>query len=207
MQTRRRLSREERRGQILRVALETVAKQGVRGATLTNIAAGVGITYPALYAHFPSRKDLLLALIDHLFDRIQQLHAAAYQEDAVAHLRGIGRANAALVGAPEDDCVLPFFEFVAAEPDEDLRGEFGARQLALVEGLADVVRRGQRQGTIVAIADPEQIAWMVHGCGWTDDIAALMGLSGHWTAERSARMLEWVLGSVATGAGAPAQEA
>jgi AcrR family transcriptional regulator len=202
MQKRERLSRDQRREQILRVALDTVARQGVRGATLTNIAAGVGITYPALYAHFPSRKDLLLALLDHLFDHIQETYSGAFQENAVDHLRAIGRANARLIRAGEDGCVLPFFEFVAADPEENLREAFGERELALVDRLADIVRRGRRQGTIIQEADPEQIAWMVMGCGWTDDTAALMGLDDDWTLERSEEMLEWILRSVAVARGA-----
>jgi AcrR family transcriptional regulator len=197
MQKRQRLSRDQRREQILRVALETVAKQGVRGATLTNIAAGVGITYPALYAHFPSRKDLLLAVLERLFGRIQEIYCGTFHDDAIDHLRAIGRANARLVRAGEGGYVLPFFEFVAADPEENLREAFGERELALVDRLADIVRRGQQQGTIILEADPEQIAWMVMGCGWTDDTAALMGLSDDWTLERSAEMLEWILRSVA----------
>lgn len=196
MQKRQRLSREQRREQILQVALDTVTKRGVRGATLTNIAAGVGITYPALYAHFPSRKHLLLALIDDLFERIQQMYRDAYHEDAVEHLRAIGRANAGMVGAGEQCCVLPFFEFVAADPEDDLRAELGDRQSALVDALADIVRRGQAQGTIAPAADAEQIAWMVTGCGWTDDIATLMDLGGSWTPARSDDMLDWILRAV-----------
>lgn len=197
MPVKRRLSREQRREQIVRVAVDTVAKRGVRGATLANIAAGVGITYPALYAHFPNRKDLLLAVIDHLLDLIREVYARAYREDALEHLREIGRANSRLVEAGEGGPVLPFFEFVAADPEEDLREAFGERVLALVDQLAGIVRRGQNQGTVSPDADPEQIAWMVIGCGWTDDTAALMGLGGQWSRARSQSMLDWILDSAA----------
>jgi AcrR family transcriptional regulator len=200
MAEKRRVSRDERREQILQVALNTVARQGVRGATLTSIAAGVGITYPALYAHFPTRRHLLIALIDRLFEGIQEMHARAYRDDAVEHLREIGLGHSRLVASAETGCVLPFFEFVAAAPEENLREAFGERELAIVDEVAEVVRRGQRQGTIKSEADPEQVAWMIMGRGWTEDVAALMALSAHWTPERSRRMLDWILGEVAASA-------
>jgi len=196
MQKRQRMSRAERREQIIGAALDAVAKHGVRGATLTSIAAGVGITYPALYAHFPSRKHLLLALIDHLSGHIREVYSHAYRENAVDHLREIGLANSRLVAAAQDGYVLPFFEFVAADPEDELREALGQRQLVIIDGLADIVRRGQRQGSIVADADPEQVAWMVAGCGWTDDIAALMGLDHKWVPARSQAMLDWILDAV-----------
>ena len=108
--------------------MATVAAHGVRGATLTRIAAGVGVTYPALYAHFPTRRDLLLAVLDKLFERIQETHAGSYRDNAIAHLREIGLAHSRLVESAEKAYVLPLFEFVAAAPEENLREELGARE-------------------------------------------------------------------------------
>ena len=66
----------------------------------------------------------------------------------------------------------------------------------LVEDLAEIAKRGQQEGTIIREKDPEQIAWMIVSRAWTEDIAALMGLSARWTEVRSRRMLDLILGSV-----------
>jgi AcrR family transcriptional regulator len=197
MHDKRRLTRDERRTQIIDVALSTVAEHGVRGATLTRVAAGVGITYPALYAHFANRREMLLAVIDELFHRIQETNSASFRSNAIDHLRAIAHAHSQLVASAEAGYVLPFFEFVAAAPEENLREELGNREMQLVDRLADIVKRGQREGSIIEQADPEQIAWMIQSRAWTEDIAALMGLRHHWTMDRANRMLEFVLKSIA----------
>jgi len=196
MANRRRPNRQERRDQIIAVTIATVAEHGVRGATLTRIASRVGVTYPALYAHFPNRRELLIAALEVLFERIQEMHRASYRENALDHLREIGLAHSRLVASAEDGFVLPLFEFIAAAPQENLREILGARETMLVEDLAEIAKRGQQEGTIIREKDPEQIAWMIVSRAWTEDIAALMGLSARWTEVRSRRMLDLILGSV-----------
>lgn len=197
MAARKRLKREERRRQIIEVALATVAEHGVRGATLARIAEGVGVTYPALYAHFPKRRDILVAALDVLFARIQDIHRLSYRDDAVEHLREIGMAHSRLVASAEEGFVFPLFEFIAASPEEGLREELKDRETALVANLADIVRRGQGDGSVSPHVDPEQIAWLLVSRAWTEDIAALMGLSSQWDSTRSGRMLDLILDPLA----------
>jgi len=173
-----------------------VAKHGVRGTTLTRIAEGVGITYPALYAHFPNRREILIAALDLLFDRIRETRSLTYRENALDHLREMGLAHTRLVASAEQGFVFPLFEFIAASPEDDLREALRTREMVLVEELAEIARRGQREGSIRKDADPEQIAWMFVSRAWTEDIAALMGLSAHWNQRRSNEMLELILDSI-----------
>ncbi len=193
----RRPTRQERREQIISVALATVAAHGVRGTTLTRIAAGVGITYPALYAHFRNRREILIAALDLLFERIRETRSLTYRENALEHLREMGLAHTRLVASAEQGFVFPLFEFIAASPEDDLREALRAREMVLVEELAEIARRGQREGSIREDADPEQIAWMFVSRAWTEDIAALMGLSAHWNERRSNEMLDLILDSIA----------
>lgn len=197
MVSNRRPNRKERREQIINAAIAVVARHGVRGTTLVRIAAELGITYPALYAHFAGRRDILVAALDVLFEKIQEMHRTSFRENAIDHLREIGLAHSRLVASAEDGFVLPLFEFIAAAPEQNLREILGAREVMLVQDLAEIARRGQREGTIIPSADPEQIAWMIVGRAWTEDIAALMDLRAHWTEKRSERMLELILNSVA----------
>jgi hypothetical protein len=140
---------------------------------------------------------MLVAVIEELFQRIQEINASSFRANAVDHLRATAVAHSQLVASAEAGYVLPFFEFVAAGPEENLREELGNREMELVDNLAEIVRRGQREGSIVKEEDPEQIAWMIQSRAWTEDIAALMGLGGYWTQARSDRMLELILGSIA----------
>jgi AcrR family transcriptional regulator len=54
----------ERREQIIDAALDVLEEGGVKGLTLRRVAGNVGVSEPALYRHFRSKKELLEALLD-----------------------------------------------------------------------------------------------------------------------------------------------
>ena len=59
-----RLPADERRDQLLDVALEVFATAGFHGASMNEIAEAAGVTKPVLYQHFDSKNDLFAALLD-----------------------------------------------------------------------------------------------------------------------------------------------
>ncbi len=191
------LSGEVRRKQIIDAALRLVSKYGVKGATLNRIAAEVGLTTPSLYGHFPSRRELLLAAMDAIYERVRELHRSASGPNALERLRQINLNYMRLVTS-EEEFALTLFEFIAAPPDENLREALGAKELMLVEELTEIVREGQREGTIRKEMDPYQIAWMMVSRAWTDDVTHLMGIDYHWIPERSTWMLDHILEFVST---------
>jgi AcrR family transcriptional regulator len=194
------LSHEDRQAQILDLTLASVAENGVKGTTLSRIAAGAGVTTPALYAHFSSRKEILLAALDVLFELRTLPHRFPVEGNALERLRGIGHRHTQLLSSENDQSVLALFEFIAAPPDEGLREALGEKHLLLVGDIAEIVREGQREGSIRADVDPEQTAWMIVGRAWTEDITHLMGVSESWNEERSKKMLKLILDSVAASA-------
>jgi AcrR family transcriptional regulator len=60
----RRLTAEQRRGQLFAVALELFAHRGYRATTMDDIAERAGVTKPLLYQHFSSKRALYLELVD-----------------------------------------------------------------------------------------------------------------------------------------------
>lgn len=58
-----RSDRPDTRDRILDAALEVFSEYGFEGATVRKIAAKVGVSDPALYAHFKSKKEIFEALI------------------------------------------------------------------------------------------------------------------------------------------------
>lgn len=193
----RRLSSEERRRQIINVTLDSVAEYGVRGTTLSRIAAGVGVTTPALYAHFSNRKEILLAALEVLFEHRTEFHRQPARGTAIERLNEIARAHTQLVESPDDRSMSALFEFIAAPQEEGLRETVGAKHLVLVEDIADIVRQGQRESSIRDEADPDQIAWMIVSRAWTEDITQLMGVAEFWSEKRSNAMLDLILNSIA----------
>jgi AcrR family transcriptional regulator len=59
----RRLTAEQRRQQLVAVALELFARRGYRATTMDDIAEAAGVTKPLVYQHFSSKRALYLELV------------------------------------------------------------------------------------------------------------------------------------------------
>lgn len=66
-------ARSDTKAEIRAVALELFGQRGYEKTSLREIAERLGVTKAALYYHFPSKKDLLRALIDPLRDDIEEM--------------------------------------------------------------------------------------------------------------------------------------
>src|SRR6202049_1102795 len=77
-----RLPAEQRRRQLLDVALDTFAERGFHATSMDDVAAAAGVTKPVLYQHFPSKRALFLELLDELgrtlLDELAGATAAAH---------------------------------------------------------------------------------------------------------------------------------
>jgi AcrR family transcriptional regulator len=185
---------EDRRRQIVEAALELVREHGVQGTTLNRIAVKVGVTTAALYGHFESRQEILLEAMDAVFERVRDLHRSARSTDALERLREIGVQHTAMVAS--ESFALALFEFIAAPPGEGLREALGAKEMVLLEDLADIVREGQSQGTIRENVDPYYVAWCLVARAWTEDVSYLMGIANHWMGPRSEQLLGEILDGI-----------
>jgi AcrR family transcriptional regulator len=80
-QPRRRLPAARRRRQLIDVALETFARNGLEATTMDDIASAAGVTKPLLYQHFRSKRALFLELLgdvaQELLEEITAATAAA----------------------------------------------------------------------------------------------------------------------------------
>jgi AcrR family transcriptional regulator len=68
---RRRLSRQQRREQILDAATEAFTHWGFSGTNLDDIASEAGITRVILYRHFDSKADLYQSVLDRMCARLE----------------------------------------------------------------------------------------------------------------------------------------
>lgn len=79
---RQRLTRDERREQLLDVAADLIAEGGFEAVTMERVAEQAGVSKALPYAHFDNASDLLLALfIRELTDHGQRVIAAIEQSD------------------------------------------------------------------------------------------------------------------------------
>jgi AcrR family transcriptional regulator len=60
----------ERREVILREAKKLFASRGYAATSLDDVAAAVGVTKPVVYDHFPSKRELYIAVMETLHDKL-----------------------------------------------------------------------------------------------------------------------------------------
>jgi AcrR family transcriptional regulator len=53
----------ERQEEIINVSIEIIANRGIQGLTIKNLSKEIGISEPAIYRHFESKTDILLAIL------------------------------------------------------------------------------------------------------------------------------------------------
>lgn len=82
--------------EIKQTARKVLVADGVEGLSLRAIARDMGMTAPALYRYFPSREELIVALIGDLYDELADTMTAAAEaepgDDVAGRLAAVSRA-------------------------------------------------------------------------------------------------------------------
>ena len=182
-----RLPADERRDQLLDIALEVFATAGFHGASMNDVAEAAGVTKPVLYQHFDSKNDLFAALLDEVGRRMRTAIDKA-TADAVdgkdatirgfrAYFRwvaadldgfrllfgGAARHDAAFaeqVRAITSDAATAIAPLIAADVDDDTRRLIAHGLVGLAEGSS---RRLLAHGQPF---DPDAVAETVAGLAW-----------------------------------------
>src|SRR3954453_7133043 len=137
-----RMTAEDRRADVLRVAVHEFAKRGYQGTSTEDVARAAGISQPYLFKMWPTKKALFIALVEHGFERVRQAFVdavgGATGEDALARM---GERYGELL-RDRDQLLLQMQAYAAAgdaEIGEVTRREFGRlwREVARLSGLDD----------------------------------------------------------------------
>ena len=173
-----RMTAQARKRQIAEVTLDLIAEYGLQGATMSRIAAGVGITQGSLYTHFDSRHAILLAALDVMYERIYADRQALITETSSDTLRRICEHHREFWTGKRDRRLYQLLlGFVAGAPAEGLQEALAEKHLGTVRQLAQVVEEGKREGKIPEHVDAEQVAWLITGWALGGDLCDLIGLS------------------------------
>ncbi|MEV7724052.1 TetR/AcrR family transcriptional regulator [Streptomyces sp. NPDC101733] len=162
---------EERRGEIVRAAVEVIAERGYRGASLGSVAERVGLTQQGLLHYFPTKESLLVAVLAER-DRWDtgggsRASADSWRLDLLASLvdynamrPGIVQTFSALLGEsvtdghPARGFFTERYAQVRLEMAAVLRAEFGA---TLPSGLTPE----QAAPLLTAVMDGLQYQWLL----------------------------------------------
>jgi AcrR family transcriptional regulator len=153
---------EETRAALLRAASRTICELGMHGASIDRIAAEAGYTKGAFYAHFDSKEDLFLVMLDeHFATELARLDTVLTGAgDPVAETRSAAEDFLVHIDLdPEWRRLYQEFATHAARHDA-FRAEFAARQRALRERMAAVFTRWAVDLGVTPPVPPADVAAM-----------------------------------------------
>jgi AcrR family transcriptional regulator len=173
-----RLTGPERRAAVVETACRIFAKGSYRGSTTAQIARETGVTEPVLYRHFASKRELYLACLDAVWDRLRLLWEKALEreQDPADWLRAIGKAYLEARAAARIMLVDLWIQALTeAADDPEIRRALREQMREVHEFVAAVIRRAQDEGGILPDRDPDAEAWIFISLGLLSTIDHRLG--------------------------------
>ncbi|BAH52539.1 TetR/AcrR family transcriptional regulator [Rhodococcus opacus] len=167
----------ERRDAILKASATAIARRGIRGLRVNDVAEVAGVSPGLLYYHFKDRIGLLEAALNYINDRARAYRSEGERSSDSAR----DRLTRSLLGEIQDrpevvENSLAWNELRAsAVYEEALREPLARTTAAWVAEIADAIAQAQAGGEISSSLDPRRTAVTM--------TALVEGLSGRWLCE------------------------
>ena len=147
---------ENRRLQILRVAMRLFSQRGFRGTTTKEIALAAGVSEAMVFRHFATKNELYSAILDHKACLHDEMDPTAVVADAIARkddravFEGIARHA---LDQHEDDPEFQRLLLHSALEEHELAQMFWEKFVQRVyRSLGSYIRQRQRDGAMLDMA-------------------------------------------------------
>jgi AcrR family transcriptional regulator len=191
----------DRKAQITRETLRLVAEHGIQGTSMSRISAAVGVSSAALYRHFESRDDILIAAFDTMMDRFARWVSASDNPCALERLREMCDVHASMFSQEIEGFNAPMFQFTVYIPKDRVREHVHARRTKMLDEVAQIIEDGKIQGCIAPDVDSKQAVADLYAWIYWEDLSYLEGLDHEFTQRNSAEMYGRILKRISTPAG------
>lgn len=150
--------------EIMGATYAALCDRGYADLTMRDIAEESDLSKAALHYHYESKRKLMLAFLDYLYERFTD-RVGAVDPDAPPDER-LRAVLSAVLHPPHDEEARDFrtalLEIKAQAPyDDAFRERLAAFDDYVAETVRDLVRAGVEAGTYRADADPEEVAAFV----------------------------------------------
>jgi AcrR family transcriptional regulator len=169
---RRRADGERSRAAILDAATQLASSEGLEGLSIGRLAEHTGMSKSGLYAHFGSKEELQLAIVDTasgIF--VHEVIEPARSADGIARVEALADAFLSYIerGVFAGGC---FFRAAQAEFDTNpgvVREKIREAHGSWLTYLEQQVRGAQERGEIAASEEPAQLAFEIYAMLETAD--------------------------------------
>jgi AcrR family transcriptional regulator len=159
---RKRLDAAARKLSIITAAIPEFTAAGYDQTRVSDIARRVGVTEPVVFQNFGTKAGLFAAVLEHVADEaahyltrlgeqsdgVLELLSLLLQSDLHEHLHSPGASGMLFVDS-------------TGSTDAGIREAAEHAYRRVTRAMADVLRRGQDEGSIRGDVDPDTLAWLV----------------------------------------------
>jgi AcrR family transcriptional regulator len=160
--SRRRLSAAARRETVLAAAIPEFAAAGYERTRISDIAAKVGVTEPVVFQNFGTKADLFVAVLERVADEVTKyLAVLGEQSPTVRDLLARLLAHAHQDRMHSRGGLGMIFLEAANNPEPPVRKAGHRAHTRTVLAVAELLRRGQAEGSIRDDVDALTLGWLV----------------------------------------------
>jgi AcrR family transcriptional regulator len=186
--------RGRRREQIIQAAISVMADRGINGTTTRLIAERVGVSEPALYKHFSSKKEIILAALQELGNR--PLRVLLDESDPCVDVRRrILDLSSSLyefvMNERRESSIL--FEVLTGARDPEIQEALRGKFVEYKNVFQDIFEEGKKLGKVRKDLDSSVTAWQIISLGTTLLIVAMVGLEKELPKEKALKTVEDIL--------------
>ena len=172
----RRLAAQDRRRRIIDAAREVFASQSYARVGTADLAKAAGISEPALYRYFRSKKDLFLATLRSTAPKLLEIwqNIACDVDDPLETVWAIGVHYYDYLQSESGGMKL-HFQALSEAQDPEIRRALREHFEDFVSFLAETLEEGKRRGIVRRELDSRLVAWQILGIGLTLELMHLLG--------------------------------
>ena len=170
-----RLPAQERRRRIIESARAVFAASNYWKVGTADLAKAAGVSEPALYRYFPSKKELFLSTLKEAAPKLLDIwqRIASEVEDPIETLWSIGISYYDHLNNRSAPMKLLFQALVEAD-DPDIRLALRRNFASFVRFFREIIDDGKRRGLVRPELDTEVVAWRFLSTGLTLDVIHLL---------------------------------
>ncbi len=154
----------ERQTEIINKSIDIIATKGIQGLTIKNLSKEIGISEPAIYRHFESKIDILLAILKNFQEMTSFMNIAMNNtEGSVISKIEFMFLNIIDIFSKEPSHISVVFSEEIFKNEEILKEKIVEIMNAKQKAIEDLLEKGQKDNEIRDDIDNKTLALIVIG--------------------------------------------
>ncbi len=154
----------ERQIEIINKSIEIIATKGIQGLTIKNLSKEIGISEPAIYRHFESKTDILLAILKNFEEMFLFMNEAMKggKDSAISKIEFLF-SKIVEIFSQEPSHISVIFSEEVFKNEEVLKEKIVEIMTIKVKTIEDIILEGQDKGEVRNDIDNKTLALIVIG--------------------------------------------